>query len=186
MAASGKRKIRIAYLRIAQESNALSPILSTFEDFARTHYLEGKALAEATSPRGWEMKEFLKNAELSGFVKAMTKMAGDEVELIPLFSAWAVPGGSLSQDTVTLFLEKIQAFVSQAGPLDGIFFSMHGAMCGEEMAHPEVEFLQKLRNLVGPQVKIAITMDLHAQVTDEMVHLVDILPRCPDKPLFPV
>jgi microcystin degradation protein MlrC len=175
MATPGKKKIRIAYLRIAQESNAFSPIFSTFEDFERTHYLEGTALAEATSARGWEMKDFLKNAELSGFVKAMTQMAEEDVELIPLFSAWAVPGGSLSRETVTLFLEKIETFISQAGQLDGVFFSMHGAMCGEDMAHPEVNFLEKLRGLVGPKVKIAVTMDLHAQVTDEMIQLVDIL-----------
>ena len=121
------------------------------------------------------MTDFLKNAELSGFVKAMTQKAKHEVELIPLFSAWAVPGGSLSSATMDLFVEKIRTFVADAGPLDGVFFSMHGAMCAEHEAHPEVTFLKELRKQLQPECKVAITLDLHAQVTDEMVKLVDVL-----------
>jgi len=45
----GGRPLRIAYGRIFHEANAFSPLLTTREDFERMHYLEGDALARATT-----------------------------------------------------------------------------------------------------------------------------------------
>ena len=42
---------RIAYARIAQETNALSPVDTTLHDFEGSHYLEGEALLRATTSR---------------------------------------------------------------------------------------------------------------------------------------
>ena len=38
---------RIAFARIAQETNALSPVATTLADFESAHYLEGDALLRA-------------------------------------------------------------------------------------------------------------------------------------------
>ena len=67
--------MRIAFGRIAQESNALSPVVTTMEDFERTHYLQGAKLLAACQPDGFEAKGFLRDAELSGFVQGARKHA---------------------------------------------------------------------------------------------------------------
>ena len=85
----------IAYARIAQETNALSPLLTELTDFERSHYLAGEALAQACSKDQHEAKGFVKNAELSGFVQEASQYDG--IELIPILSAWAVPSGQLSR-----------------------------------------------------------------------------------------
>ena len=42
------RPLRLAYARISQETNALSPLRTELEDFERVHYLEGDALGDRT------------------------------------------------------------------------------------------------------------------------------------------
>ncbi len=82
---------RIAFVRIAQETNGLSPVLTEVESFERTHFLSGQALLDCCARWQTEAKGFLRNAELSGFVRAARTFL--DVEIVPLFSAWAVSGG---------------------------------------------------------------------------------------------
>ena len=57
---SGGRRLRIAYARVAQETNALSPLRTTLDDFRRTHLVEGAALARACGRFGYEAPGFLR------------------------------------------------------------------------------------------------------------------------------
>ena len=61
---------RIAFARIAQESNALSPVATTLADFESAHFLEGQALLAAATD-GPEVAGFFKRAELAGFMSAV-------------------------------------------------------------------------------------------------------------------
>ncbi len=169
------KSYRVAYLRIAQESNAFSPLLSEIEDFERTHYFEGEGLAQLCRPTGVEVKGFTKSAELSGFMKAVLEEPEGEVEPVALFSAWAVPGGPLSKKAMEHFIARLERLFSTVGPLDGVLFSMHGAMSAEGEPHPEAIFLDTIRKYIGPKVPIAVTMDLHAQITPEKLNQIDIL-----------
>lgn len=164
---------RIAYARIAQESNALSPILTTFADFERTHFLVGEALHRACQPGGNEAPGFLRNAELSGFLRAVAK-SGGAAQAIPLFSAWTVPGGPMEPATYQAFVERLLQGLAEAGPLDGVFLALHGALCVPGVADPEGELLAAVRRLVGP-IPIAVTLDLHANLTPLKVENVDLL-----------
>lgn len=170
---SSTQPIRIAYARINQESNALSPILTTVADFEQTHYIEGAALAEATAKGGYEAPGFLRNAELSGFVKAAQKAGG--VELIPLFSAWAVPSGPLSRDTYDTLLQRLLDGIEAALPLDGVFLTLHGAMCVEGLLDPEAHLLGAVRALIGPDVRLVNTYDLHGNLSNGKLDAVDAM-----------
>ncbi len=156
---------RIAFLRIAQETNALSPVLTSIDDFRRTHFFEHGDLLDRCQPRGEEAPGFLRNAELSGFVKAMKRLAGDEVELVPMFSAWMIPAGPLTEDAVRWFLDRIRREFEAAGHLDGVYVSLHGAMRGVVFEEPEADFLETIRKLVGPDVPVVASLDLHAQMS---------------------
>ncbi|OGQ23937.1 MAG: hypothetical protein A2138_19450 [Deltaproteobacteria bacterium RBG_16_71_12] len=78
-------KRRLAFARINQETNALSPVKTTLEDFEDVHYFRGEELLALCAPDAMEVPSMFKNAELSGFVAALRGMP--DVELVPLISA---------------------------------------------------------------------------------------------------
>lgn len=167
------RRPRVAYARISQESNALSPILTTLEDFERTHLVDGPALGPACEAWGDEVPGFLKNAELSGFVRAVRR-SDLRVELVPLFSAWTVPSGPMTRATYEHFVERLLTGLRDAGPLDGVYLALHGALCVPGVGDPEGELLRAVREAVG-STHIAVSFDLHANLTPLKVEHVDLM-----------
>lgn len=165
------RRLRIAFARIAQETNALSPIRTTVDDFRQTHWLEGAELLKACHPLRTEAKGFMRNAELSGFVAA-ARTLGD-VEPVPLFSSWAVPSGPLSRAAFEEFRDRLDTEIRAAGPLDGVFLSLHGAMGVEGVRDPETEFLRVART-ASRGALVGASYDLHANFTRERVEAATI------------
>lgn len=156
------RKLRIAYGRIAQETNALSPVLTELSDFASTHLFRGEELAARVAPGGEEAPGFLRRAELAGFLDAVR--ADGNVEAIPTLSAWAVPSGPLSIACFEALVSELEERLRAAMPLDGVFLSLHGAMGLLGRNDPETTLLRRVRAVVG-DVPIAATLDLHANLT---------------------
>lgn len=167
-------KFRIAFCRINQETHALSPVLTTLDDFERTHLLDADALLEATHPRRYEVQDLFRNVELSGFVKGVREAARDDVELVPLFSAWAAPGGPLSRACFEAFRARLLASLQEAGAIDGLYLSLHGAMNCEGSTDPEGELIRMCREQLGDDVKIAVSYDLHGNLTQQKVAHADI------------
>ncbi len=161
--------MRIAFGRVAQETNALSPLPTTLDDFHRTHFHQGQELMALCVPGGSELPGFLADAELSGFVE----VARSQAELVPLFSAWAVPSGPLTAHTLEHLVGKLERQLREAGPLDGLFLSLHGAMGAQGCEDPEAELLERARAVVGPNTRIVLSLDLHGQVTRRMIEAVD-------------
>lgn len=166
-------RLRLGLLRIAQETNALSPLRSTLEDFRRFHWLEGEALLEAVSPRGHEAQGFLRNAELSGLARGAREV-DPGVELVPLFSAWAIPSGKLDRPTLRALQDRLAEALAAAGRLDGLLVSMHGSLQAEGEDDPEGLFLEQTRQTTGGAA-IAATFDLHGHLTPRMVRACTIL-----------
>jgi len=164
---------RIAYARIAQESNCFSPVLTTNEDFRRTHWLEGEALGEACSASGVEARGFMKHAELTGFLDALREAR--DVEPVPLFSGWAIPSGPLDVATFADLAGRLEEGLRRARPVDGVLLCLHGAMGAVGVRDPDTELLRAARRGAGPAVPIAITHDLHANLTNERVEESDLL-----------
>lgn len=168
------RPLRIAFARLSLETNALSPVHTTIADFERTHLVaDPDELLRRCGPDAAEAPGFVKHAELSGFLRAVDDWP-DPVELIPLFSAWTVPGGPLSSEAWMHFRSRLLDGLRQAGPLDGVFLSLHGALCVPGVDDPEATLLEAVRNLLGP-IPIGVTLDLHANLTPRKVRATSIL-----------
>ncbi len=167
--------LRVAYARIAQESNAFSPVLTGLSDFENTHYHDGDALVQRVSPEQSEVEGLFPNAELSGFVRALQEHGGGQIEPVPLFSAWAVPGGPLSAECFTFLRDRLVNALRAQGAVDAVMLSLHGAMVARGAEDPEADLVDAVRAVVGPKVPIAVTLDLHAQLIDRFVRQVDIL-----------
>jgi len=174
VALGGGRPLRIGYGRIFHEANAFSPLVTTREDFERLHFLRGDVLAQATTLRGKEIPGYLAHAELTGFVQA-ARLAGG-VTTIPLISALAVPGGPLVRASFDSIVDDLVARVSDASALDGVYLALHGSMevSGLDEA-PEAYILRRVRAALGPGPKIAVSYDLHANLSPGIVDPVDIL-----------
>ncbi len=163
--------MRLGFGRIAQETNALSPLSTTLDDFRRTHLHYGAELLQRCQRGGVEVEGFLAAAELSGFVEEASRQA----QVVPLLSAWAVPSGPLTQDTLQHLIDELRQALLESAPLDGLYLSLHGAMGAHACVDPEAEIVEMAREVLGEGIPIVVSLDLHAQVTKRLVDAVDAL-----------
>src|SRR5580693_65931 len=138
---------RIAFARIAQESNALSPVATQLADFESAHYLEGDALLVAATD-GPEVAGFFKRAELAGFIRA-ARARKAEVEPVPILSAWAASGGPLDKTCFEALEQRLVDGLRRAGRLDALYMCLHGAMGVVGVADPESRLLAAARTVIG-------------------------------------
>lgn len=169
--------LRIAFGRVMQETNSFSSVPTTRADFERNHLLAGQELLAACQPGAWEVEGFLPNLELSGFMRAVQaahRRSQLSIEAIPLLSAWSISGGPLDRDFFLALCEDLCERLRAAGPVDGVMLALHGAMGVDGIDDPEVYLLRAVRAIVG-EAPIAVSLDLHANLTREKVALIDIL-----------
>jgi len=170
----GGRPLRIAYGRVFHEANAHSPVRTTLADFERIHHLAGPALAAAASLFREEVRAFTPLAELTGFVQA-ARLAGD-VEPVPLQSSFAVPGGPLVRADFEAIVTGLTDRIRAAGHLDGLYLALHGSMQVDGLGEaPEAYILRACRAALGPEPRIAVSYDLHANLSAGLVEPVDVL-----------
>lgn len=113
------------------------------------------------------------NTGISGFADVAEEAGWDMRHVI---SAYAEPGSKVSRQAFDHVAGKIcAAALAQKGDLDGILLALHGAMVTEFCEDGEGELLQRLRDVVGPDIPVAMTLDLHANVTPQMAELADII-----------
>jgi len=96
-------------------------------------------------------------------------------ELLPTLYASAMPGGTVVEEAYQAMLRELVERICKALPLDGILLSLHGAMFTEEQLDPEGDILAKVRAVVGEEVPIVIVLDMHGNVSPQMVELADVL-----------
>jgi microcystin degradation protein MlrC len=160
---------KIAFARIAQETNALSPVETTLHDFESAHYLTGDALRRAVTD-GPEVKGFFKRAELGGFVRAVRGFA----EPVPVLSAWASSGGPLAKDCFETLEARLVAGLRAAGPVDGVYLCLHGAMGARGISDPETRLIRAARSVVGG-APLVVSHDLHGNLTRARVEAADAI-----------
>lgn len=149
----------------AHETNTFSRVETGYDKFmARSRCLRGD---EAIAARGHA------NTELAGFLDAARAHGW---RLIHVLSASANPGGPVTDDAFERLAGPIvEAARQHSHELDGIALGLHGAMVTSTYDDGEGELLQRLRGVVGPNLPIAITLDLHANVTRAMCALANII-----------
>ena len=124
---------------------------------------EGPAVLEAAAG---------KELALTGGVDALRAA---DCDLFPIFAARGGAGGHVEDAFYEDARARIIEGVAAALPLDGIFLALHGAMiCGREK-DPEGAILEELRARIGPDIPIAVSLDLHAHVTLRMVAAAQIV-----------
>jgi len=160
--------MRIASGGIHHESNTYSAISTTLDDFIKYSNcgptITGKEILfkkyrETNTPHG-------------GYIDACKDR---KVELIPLIHACASPSGIITERAFQTILGWFLDRLKQTLPTDGLLLDLHGAMVTEKQIDPEGFFLQATRELVGNDLPIIVTLDLHANITQKMADLSTII-----------
>lgn len=142
--------LRIAVGGIHTECSTYSPVLMQPEDF---RVLRG---------------EDLTGAEYFSFLPT------EDVEIHPLLHARAIPGGPVSRATYEGFRKEFSEKLRATLPLDGLYLAMHGAMNVEGMDDAEGDWIANARSIIGPDIPLAVSYDLHGNVTQKIVDQIDI------------
>ncbi|MCX5516747.1 hypothetical protein C3941_17910 [Kaistia algarum] len=100
----------------------------------------------------------------------------DDVAIVPLLWATALPGGGFTKAVYDAVKAETVAMVEAALPLDGLVFANHGAMEVHGLdRHADTDFVEAVRDVVGPDVPIAVALDLHGHISPRMLEIVDAI-----------
>ncbi len=97
-----------------------------------------------------------------------------EATYLPTFYARAVPGGPVSRATYEGFKAEYLAALKAILPLDGLYLAMHGAVFVDGLEDAEGDWLAATRDLVGPDCLIAVSYDLHGNLSQKIIDTLDI------------
>jgi microcystin degradation protein MlrC len=95
-------------------------------------------------------------------------------DFLPIVHARAIAGGPVAREVYEALKAELVAGVAAAAPLDGVYLAMHGAMFVEGLEDAEGDCLAAVRNIVGRDCRIAVSYDLHGNVTQAVVDAIDI------------
>ena len=151
---------RIAVLSFAIECNRFSPV-TTAADFETDVDIRGNQIvSESRSPASITLPD------LPGFFGEMDRTG--QWTPVPLRVSQAQPGGPVEEAFFKAFLAEIETSLRAALPLDGVFVAAHGAALAEGTDDPDGDLLEAIRRVVGPDLPVISTFDLHANVSRRM------------------
>jgi len=140
---------------LIQESNTFSPVRSTMDDFRRHHLALGE-----------EMFSVRTENELSGFLRAAREHG---VAVVPSLSANAISSGVFAREAFEQLGRLLDERLEGAETCDGVYFALHGAMVAEGCDDVEGWIIERIRQRIGPEKPLVVSLDLHANVTRKMV-----------------
>jgi microcystin degradation protein MlrC len=159
--------MRIAIGGFQHETNTFAPSKATFDEFARggawPPLLKGGDILDGTAGI---------NLPVAGFVDVMRKTTH---QLVPTAWAAASPSAHVTKDAFERIAGMIVGALSSAGKLDAVYLDLHGAMVTEHLNDGEGELLSRVRAVVGSEIPLVASLDLHANVTHGMLEHADLL-----------
>lgn len=156
--------MRIALAQVWQETNTFNPLPTKQIDFEQFGV-----------SRGQEMLERMANTnELGGFIQTLRAWP-EKPELVGLWRFPAWPSGPATAETFTWIRDELIASLKAAGRVDAVLLALHGSMAAEDHPDVEGEILAAIREIIGPEVPLVSTLDLHANITPKMVATADAL-----------
>jgi microcystin degradation protein MlrC len=153
---------RIAIGEISHETNTFCPP-TTLEMFRDRHWDHGEEIM--TRERGTR-------TYLGGMIEAGERLG---VTVIPTFAASTEPWGTITREAYDTMVAELVRGIQRAMPLDAICLGLHGAGVAEGITDLESGVLEAIRKVVGDALPVAVTLDLHGNITPRMVSLATAL-----------
>lgn len=164
--------MRIAVGGFCHETNMFCSVRVDMEQLGRCTKEGAELIRAYTGAHGY----------VGGFLDEAAELG---VEAVPTRMTSLKPSGPCVSEGVELSLKRIVELLCQAHreqKLDGIALFMHGASATE--GHPDIEgeLLQAIRENLGYEIPVGMVLDLHGNITEEMVEKSDLLMGCKEYP----
>ena len=158
--------MRIAAGGFMHETNTFVATPTTWDDFVRAGpwptVTEGEAIRSVFRGLNLGIADFMQTAEVAGHA------------IVPLAWAAAQPGGRVADDAFERMAGKLTLALERERP-DAVFLELHGAMVTQSHDDGEGELLRRVRAALGPAPPILVSLDLHANVSPQMLAAADFL-----------
>jgi len=158
---------RIAVGGFLHETNTFAPTKASYDDFVHGGGWPSMA-------KGADVLKVMRNINvgLAGFVEAAET---NDWELVPTISCAASPSAHVTEDAYERIVKMMIDGIKAAGPFDAVYLDLHGAMVAEHLDDGEGEVLARVRKVIGKDLPLIASLDLHANVTPEMIAHADAL-----------
>jgi microcystin degradation protein MlrC len=158
---------RIAVGGFLHETNTFAPTKAAYADF-----VHGGGWPSMT--QGADLLKAMRNINvaLAGFIEDAAARGWD---MVPTIFAAASPCAHVTKDAYERIARVIVDGIANAGAIDAVYLDLHGAMVSEHFDDGEGEVLRRVRQVIGDKLPLVASLDLHANVTPEMVHHADAL-----------
>jgi microcystin degradation protein MlrC len=94
---------------------------------------------------------------------------------IPTLLGKALPGGIVTREAYESMVAQTLVMLKENGPYDGLFFDIHGAMSVVGLEDAEGDFIQRIRAVIGTDVVVSTSMDLHGNVSETLAQHSDLI-----------
>jgi microcystin degradation protein MlrC len=158
---------RIAVGGFLHETNTFAPTKAVYADFVHGGGWPAMRL-------GADMLAVMRdiNVGLAGFVG---QAEANGWELVPTIFAAASPSAHVTKDAYERIAEVMIDGIKAAGAIDAVYLDLHGAMVTEHLDDGEGEILGRVRKVIGKDLPLVVSLDLHANVTPQMMERADAL-----------
>ena len=154
---------RVLIASIKHETNTFSRVPADLAAFEARYCHRGEEIPRNVRGTRVEMAAFFDAAERHGW------------RLTYPIATSATPCGKVARAAFDAFAGEILSAIDADARHDAILLALHGAMVLEDEEDGEGLLLAQIRDRVGREVPIGVSLDLHANVTDRMAALADIL-----------
>lgn len=158
---------RIAVGGFQHETNTFAPLKATWAMFEEVDGWPGFSRGSGLFPAIEGV-----HLPITGAVEALRGLGH---EIVPLSWCAATPSAHITEDAFERIAAVLLEDIASARHLDGIYLDLHGAAVCEHLEDGEGELLRRIRALVGDSMPISVSLDLHANVTGEMMALADVM-----------
>ncbi|WP_301169445.1 M81 family metallopeptidase [Brevibacillus nitrificans] len=155
--------MKIVIAEVMHETNTFSNVPTTRELFELWEWARGDEIL--TNHTG--VRDFL-----GGMIDGAKERG---IEVVGAFAANAYPAGTITRETFLSLQDELLTGIAEAGEVDAICLSLHGAGVAEGVDDLEGALIKAVRQQVGYEIPVIVTLDLHGNITDEMVKEADIL-----------
>ena len=155
---------------LVHETNSFSPIPTNMQSFA----------AETVHGAGAPYQSV--DIDTMGYGQFATLCGIHGIEVRAGLYALAAPSAPLLARDHSAFREEILDDLRRAMPVDRVFLFMHGAQIAQGCDDVEGDLVEAVRTVVGPQVPIALELDLHGNLTARMIANATFVVACLEYP----
>ncbi len=161
--------MRVATGGLSHESSTFTPVPTTIESYRERFLLEGDDILNTFAGTNTPIGGFIAGAQAHDF------------ELIPTLFGEPQPSAPTPRPLYDELLGRILDGIANAMPLDGVLLELHGSMAvgdldaADGLGDAEGHLLAAVRETVGPDVPVLAQLDIHSNVSQQMVEQADVL-----------